>query len=755
MNRKGITLWLCLAILSSLVVIVVEMPTLVSAGTIYVDDDYASEDATHKKTIQAAVDNATLGDTVYVFNGTYYENVVIDKTINLTGENKKNTIIDGGGSGDVVFVSSDYVNITGFTITRSGGISGQRAGIRLIDVQNCVIFKNNVSRNFNGIYLSSKSHNNTISNNHIYLNREIGIYPKSSSSNCIISNNRISYNDDGIYSWMSSNFIISNNSFYSNHDDSISLFSCSNYTISNNSFSSGDHYEVILVSNSNYNTIVYNSFISNNNYGLYISSSNNNLIHHNNFIDNTYQAYDDQDNNFWDNGYPSGGNYWSDYDGIDLNSTPSQDVPPPDGIGDIPYVIDSNSRDYYPLMQPTVELATPPLPPILNINVSSDGRDIILYWEPQQTQVFDPYLIYRSTDPTNFDFDTPWVNTLTDKEPWEMEPIPERTMWIDINASFPYNITNYKEQYYYVIRAYNDCSQVSSTSRTVGKWTKTFPIGVSTFSLPLEPINILNTDDLITYMNAEYIKYMDPINHTWRQHNFEDNNINNTQMKLGEGYEVKFSNQTNYTFTGLPGTMISYDNDTGFQGFNSSSEAQNLTISIKSDGNITLTWEEPISMSSGDWYEVYYSITRDGFFGTLNESYFLACPPINSGINTTNITDLGANNSGSRLHLMVVPFNASGIRGTSTYSIGIWTEEYLSGYDTFGIPLKQSFNETADWYCKNIPNTVGINYYNLSTQRWCWHSTRMSAGAYDPVLEMSEGYQISTSNVTKFTFIGI
>jgi hypothetical protein len=76
-------------------------------------------------------------------------------------------------------------------------------------------------------------------------------------------------------------------------------------------------------------------------------------------------------------------------------------------------------------------------------------------------------------------------------------------------------------------------------------------------------------------------------------------------------------------------------------------------------------------------------------------------------------------------------------------------------YDTFGIPLKQSNYQTADWYCDKIPDTVGINYYIYSEQRWCWHSKRMPAGAYDPTLVMTEGYQISTLNATKFTFIGV
>ena len=100
-------------------------------------------------------------------------------------------------------------------------------------------------------------------------------------------------------------------------------------------------------------------------------------------------------------------------------------------------------------------------------------------------------------------------------------------------------------------------------------------------------------------------------------------------------------------------------------------------------------------------------------------------------------------------------FNGSGFKGAGTYSIGIWTEELLDRYDTFGIPLKQSFNETVDWYCENIPDSMGINYFNNIYQQWRWHAKRMPKGAFDPILVMAEGYQISTSGTTKFTFVGV
>jgi len=74
--------------------------------------------------------------------------------------------------------------------------------------------------------------------------------------------------------------------------------------------------------------------------------STNNTIYHNNFVNNTEQVYISTHPsyaNFWDNGYPSGGNYWSNYTGVDADN---------DGIGDEPYTIDANNTDRYPLIAP-------------------------------------------------------------------------------------------------------------------------------------------------------------------------------------------------------------------------------------------------------------------------------------------------------------------------------------------------------------------------------------------------------------------
>jgi len=389
-----------------------------------------------------------------------------------------------------------------------------------------------------------------------------------------------------------------------------------------------------------------------------------------------------------------------------------------------------------------------PLPPNLYINVSLDRSDVILYWDPPSSPDIEYYLLYRSTSQIGFDFNTVWVNTSKDNESGEPGPIPLRTMWNDANAALPSDLSH-EEEYYYLIRAVDALDRVSYTSRTVGKWTKTFPQGVSTFSLPLEPLETVNTtaDYYLKDMNARYIKWMDPTIRTWNKHG--DGGVNDTQMDVGKGYEVKFSSETNYTFTGMPGAMIRYKTG-GFIGFNYNTDAKNLSASVDSlTGNVTLTWVQPLSMDGDDNYYIYRSTTRDGF----NEGTATKIGSTSYG--NEMWIDANVALSPGQFYYMIVPVNETGVEGASTYSLGVWTEEYLSGYDTLGVPLKQSFIETADWYCDNIPDSVGINYYIQREQRWCWHSTRMPEGAYDPILVMAEGYQISTSNLTKFTFIGV
>jgi len=151
----------------------------------------------------------------------------------------------------------------------------------------------------------------------------------------------------------------------------IQLYASNNNTIIMNNVTANTLCGIGLDSSSNNNVIANN--VANNSIGLSVQSASNNTIYQNNFIANDAQTSIDSTSlgNAWNNGYPSGGNYWSDYNGTDMSGGPYQNVTGSDGIGDTPYLIAINDIDQYPLMYPysTSSLSVIISPPSTTLDV--------------------------------------------------------------------------------------------------------------------------------------------------------------------------------------------------------------------------------------------------------------------------------------------------------------------------------------------------------------------------------------------------
>ena len=282
----------------------------------------------------------------------------------LTGD----ITFDYGIDGIVIMRDNMVFDGDGYTIQGYGSFLATGNGISMLSSRTNVTVRNtHITRFVQGIWLNFSSNNNICGNT--VTDTWQGIWLNSSSNNSIYGNTITgSVGDIGLNYYSSYNNVNGNVLENSKWGSGVAIGSHSNHNSINGNNITNNYGSGIWVGvASAYTGIIGNNITGNNPSGIWLDGGylQNITVHHNNFIDNAQQVTAQElTNNVWDNGYPSGGNYWSDYTGADANG---------DGIGDTPYIIDTNNWDNYPLMEPYTQL-----PGDINNDGTVDIFDIVI-----------------------------------------------------------------------------------------------------------------------------------------------------------------------------------------------------------------------------------------------------------------------------------------------------------------------------------------------------------------------------------------
>lgn len=340
----------------------------------YVDSSYRGySDGTAQQpfsSIQEAIDEANEGDTLYVFGGLYDEIITVDKQLSLWGgvEGTDSIIESDDDVRYTMKITADNVEIQDFTFSdREDAKTSPIGAFISVQAENVVITSNTFHETDSFAIQIDSTASGTVINGNKINNTKFGIYVESSDTNDIFNNEIFTCEDAGIYldntlenrlydntiydcskaihGSFCSSLNISNNTLYENAYAAILLESCQEAVIQYNEFNDNPSTGVFL--QSDYCTLKYNTFEENQR-GITLSG-NNNLIHNNQFLictgsgifaqvtskqntiyNNTFEENgknaEDAGNNNW---YLEDiGNYWDDYNWIDLDK---------DGIGDRQY----------------------------------------------------------------------------------------------------------------------------------------------------------------------------------------------------------------------------------------------------------------------------------------------------------------------------------------------------------------------------------------------------------------------------------
>ncbi|MCK5292289.1 MAG: right-handed parallel beta-helix repeat-containing protein [Thermoplasmata archaeon] len=415
--------------------------------------------------------------------------------VNCTGVRVENQDVSNGDAGVLLGFSSHS------TLANITALSSDINGITLHDSSNNTITNVTASGAYNGIDLDLSNDNDI--NNNTATSSDYGIFIGRSNDNLLAFNEVHLNYDDGIRISRSYNNTLAYNTVTSNGGDGINLGASFFNTLAYNRISDNDagiwmHFG---------NNIAYsNTVFSNREVGIGVWDDVHRIFH-NKIVDNADQARDDFSKSQWDDGYPSGGNYWSDYLGVDQFSGPNQDIPGGDGIGDTPYVIDAASMDRYPLMNLSGFLPAR-APIVLDAVLSgSNLEDVIVSWalSPDDGRGFESvvgYELFRSTI-----HDSGGVG-------------------YGLVASFPNGTSQFTDSlagegnpsnYFYIVCSLDLYSNTTCAKDQAGKFTRPLSMGQNLISIPLIQSN-KSIERILQTVKWDKAWVYDSSVHKWKWH---------------------------------------------------------------------------------------------------------------------------------------------------------------------------------------------------------------------------------------------
>jgi len=406
-----------------------------------------------------------------------------------------------------------------------------------------------------------------------------------------------------------------------------------------------------------------------------------------------------------------------------------------------PDAIDT-SLGWYDALLIRTPAGTPPVLPPRELTTVWDGNVTVgLRWQPSAYPPPSMYLVFRAPTPMDF-ADLGFAGAYDAVAGTEVT-------WMDTEPlTFP-------EERYYLLRAvvFGLGSDISSTTNTAGVFAADLRNGTNAIARPLGYFPWVDysgpeLDTIAEYrtaFQADRLSYLDPSS-GWLA--VPGGGDSDRILETGQGYLVETSQAGRYVFTGLPGSMIRYD-EYASGGFRPAGDARSLTA-VASGDDVLLTFLQPAGIVPGvDFYEVWFSTTRAGLhYGSAQRLGGNLMAPTGP---TATVTHANALLVGPELFYWVVPVSASLGPGASTYSVGVSALAF-DGSRAFGLPLRSDVNLTAASLADTVSGALGVLF--LEGDEWTPHFRAMPAGVFDTAIRLGIGYQMTVSSPTRFVIIG-